>query len=109
AGGAMFDAAHALVDVLGGDPRRGHRSAEAVQRDDAQGEEQLLAEVWRPERRRERGKHGSSCDTQDRRTALGISGRSWRPGLGSFSGSRHSWWLARLVLAWPGSGTNGRP
>jgi len=61
AGRAVVDLVDAAVDVRGRDVRGRHVGTEPVEPDDREREQQLLAQVGRPESGRERGKHGSSC------------------------------------------------
>jgi hypothetical protein len=56
-----------LIDDLIVDARYRDVGSQPVQHHDAQREQQLLAQVGRPERPGERGEHGASCDPRDAR------------------------------------------
>ena len=56
---------HALVDVLKADARDRDMRSEPEEHDDAEREEQLLAQVGRLKRPGERGEHGASCAPRD--------------------------------------------
>lgn len=55
------------LDVLVAHSRYGNVCPEPIEHDDAEREEQLLAQVGRLERPGERGEHGASCDPRAKR------------------------------------------
>src|SRR5690606_17455728 len=64
----------ASPDVFGVDSGGRKHRAEPEQRDDAQGEEQLLAQVRRTERPGNRGQHGPSCAPERRYRSAMVRG-----------------------------------